>query len=135
MISSFYSNLTLYLLLYFILLFYVQWRLQKTMHHLHDARSKKRSQDEASVSETPPAARYRVDSGAEMIRYITKAKNPSIPLPDAFDGNLKHLKKFLSELDLWFRVAPSKYAEDNAKSSPGGGCAQTRRCTYIETPG
>ena len=105
------------------------------MHHLHDARGKKRSQDEASVSETPPTARYRVDSGAETIRYITKAKDPSIPLPDAFDGNPKHLKKFLSELDLWFRVAPSKYAEDNAKSSLGGGCAQTRRCTYIETPG
>ena len=69
------------------------------MHHLHDARGKKRSQDEASVSETPPTARYRVDSGAEMIRYITKAKDPSIPLPDAFDGNPKHLKKFLSELD------------------------------------
>ena len=67
------------------------------MHHLHDARGKKRSQDEASVSETPPT---RVDSGAETIRYITKAKDPSIPLPDAFDGNPKHLKKFLSELDL-----------------------------------
>ena len=105
------------------------------MHHLHDARGKKRSQDEASVSETPPAACYRVDSGAETIWYITKAKDPSIPLLDAFDSNLKYLKKFLSELDLWFRVAPSKYAEDNAKSSPGGGCAQTRRCTYIETPG
>ena len=70
------------------------------IHHLHDARSKKCSQDEVSVSETPPAAHYRIDSGAEMIRYITKAKNPSIPLPDAFDGNPKHLKKFLSELDL-----------------------------------
>ena len=70
------------------------------MHHLHDTCGKKHSQDEAFIFKTPPAARYHVDSGAEMIRYITKAKDPSIPLPDAFDGNLKHLKKFLSELDL-----------------------------------
>ena len=38
------------------------------MYHLHNDCNKKRSQDKASVSETPPAARYRVDSGAETIR-------------------------------------------------------------------
>src|SRR5947207_12932420 len=65
-----------------------------------NARGKKRSQEEASVSETPSAARVHVDAGAEMIRYMAKAKEPSIPFPDTFDGNLKHLKKFLLELDL-----------------------------------
>jgi len=85
-----------------------------------NARGKKRSQEEASVSETPPAARVRVDAGAETIWYIAKAKEPSIPLPDTFDGNPKHLKKFLSELDLCFRVAPSKYAGDDAKVITAG---------------
>ena len=32
-----------------------------------NARGKKRSQEEASVFETPPAARVRVDAGAETI--------------------------------------------------------------------
>ena len=68
------------------------------------ANGKKRSQEEASVSETPPAARIRVDS--EAIRYIAKAKELSIPLPDAFDGNPKYLRKFLSELDLCFPSGP-----------------------------
>ena len=40
------------------------------------ANGKKPSQEEASVSETPLAARIRVDS--EAIRYITKAKELSI---------------------------------------------------------
>src|SRR5436305_10535855 len=77
------------------------------------ANSKKHSQEEASVSETPPTARICIDS--EVIRYIAKAKELSIPLPDTFDGNPKHLRKFLSELNLCFRVAPSKYAGDDTK--------------------
>src|SRR5947207_14101216 len=49
-----------------------------------NARGKKRSQEEASVSETPPGARVRVDAGAETIRYIAQATEPSLPFPDRF---------------------------------------------------
>ena len=80
-----------------------------------NARGKKRSQEEASVSETPLAAQVHADTGAEMIWYITKAKELSILLSHAFDSNLKYLRKFFLELDLCFQVAPSKYTEDDTK--------------------
>ena len=53
-------------------------------------------------------------------QYIVRAKEPSIPLPDAFDGNPKNLKKFLTELDLCFRAAPTKFAGDDAKIITAG---------------
>ena len=77
--------------------------------------NKKYSQEEASVYETLLTAWVHIDTGAEMIWYITKVKESSILLPDTFDSNLKHLRKFLLKLDFCFQVAPSKYAGDNAK--------------------
>ena len=72
--------------------------------------SKKRAYDEvSSTNETPPAAHVRIESGTtDAPQYIARAKEPSIPLPDAFDGNPKNLKKFLTELNLCFRAAPTK---------------------------
>ena len=88
--------------------------------------SKKRAFDEASsTNETPPAARVRIESGAtDAPQYVARAKEPSIPLPDAFDSNLKNLKKFLTELDLCFWAAPTKFAGDDAKVITAG-----RLCT------
>src|SRR5436305_12015529 len=63
----------------------------------NNTRGKKRSLDEASDGETPPAVRQRLNTEAEAIRYTAKAKEPNIPLPDAFDGNPKNLKKFFAE--------------------------------------
>src|SRR5947209_15072397 len=90
-----------------------------------NSRGKKHSRDEASDTETPPAARIRIRTTprateAEAIRYIARSKEPNIPLPDAFDGNPKSLKKFLAELDLCFRAAPSKYAGDDVKVITAG---------------
>src|SRR5947207_14252844 len=82
------------------------------------ANGKKHSQEEASVSETSPTARICIDS--EAIRYIAKAKELSILLPDTFNSNPKHLRKFLSELNFCFLLAPSKYAGNEPKVIAGG---------------
>ena len=84
--------------------------------------SKKRAYDEASsTNETPSAAHVRIESGAtDAPQYIARAKEPSIPLPDAFDSNLKNLKKFLTELDLCFRAVLTKFAGDDAKVITAG---------------
>src|SRR5438477_12302712 len=70
--------------------------------------SKKRAYDEvSSTNETPPAARVRIESGAtDVPQYIARAKEPSIPLPEAFAGNLKNVKNFLIDVDLSFRPTP-----------------------------
>jgi hypothetical protein len=46
---------------------------------------------------------------------IVHTKEPSAPLPEAYDGNPKHLKIFLEMLSLCFRASPSKYARDEVK--------------------
>src|SRR4051794_7640451 len=97
--------------------------LESTPPTEDNSRGKKCSRDEASDNETPHAARLRANTGAteaEAIRYIAKSKEPNIPLPDAYDGNPKSLKKFLAELDLCFRAAPSKYAGDDVKVITAG---------------
>jgi hypothetical protein len=83
-------------------------------------RGEKRPREETSISETPPAARVRVNTEDATIRYVARPKEPNVPLPDAFDGDPRHLKKFLTELDLCFRAAPSKYAGDDAKVVTAG---------------
>ena len=100
--------------------------LLRMMRAVTAKQSKKRAYDEASsTNETPPAARVRIESGAtDAPQYVARAKEPSIPLPDAFDGNPKNLKKFLTELDLCFRAAPTKFAGDDAKVITAG-----RLCT------
>src|SRR5436190_3970625 len=91
-------------------------------------KGKKRALDEASISEDPPAVRARIDAGpGDAVRYIARPKEPNVPLPEAFDGNPRHLKKFLSELDLCFRAAPSKYAGDDAKVITAG-----RLCSHAK---
>ena len=66
--------------------------------------SKKRAFNEASsTNKTPPAAHVRIESGVtDAPQYIARIKKLSIPLSDAFNGNLKNLKNFLTELDLSF---------------------------------
>ena len=88
--------------------------------------NKKLAYDEASsTNKTPPAAHVRIESSVtDALQYVARAKEPSIPLPDAFDGNPKNLKKFLTELDLCFRAAPTKFAGDDAKVITAG-----RLCT------
>ena len=103
--------------------------LLRMMRAVTAKQSKKRAFDEASsTNETPPAARVRIESGAtDAPQYVARAKEPSIPLPDAFDGNPKNLKKFLTELDLCFRAAPTKFAGDDAKVITAGRlCTGTR---------
>src|SRR5205814_9133231 len=50
-----------------------------------------------------------------------------IPLPDPFDGNPRHLKEFLTDLDLCFRASPSKYATDNIKIMVAGRLCSNRK--------
>ena len=78
--------------------------LLRMMRAVTAKQSKKHAFDEASsTNKTPPAAHVRIESGATHVpQYIARAKEPSIPLPDTFDSNLKNLKKFLTELDLCF---------------------------------
>ena len=96
--------------------------LLRMMRVITAKQSKKCAYDEASsTNETPPAAHVRIESGAtDAPQYIVRAKESSIPLPDTFDGNLKNLKKFLTELDLCFRAALTKYTGDDAKVVTAG---------------
>src|SRR4051794_26579069 len=90
---------------------------------VEDTHGKKHSSDEASITETPPAAHLRVSPGAtevEVVRHVKKAKEPSIPLPNEFDGNPRNLRKFLSQLALCFRIAPMRYAADDVKIATAG---------------
>src|SRR5436305_7551285 len=100
--------------------------LLRMMRAVTAKQSKKCAFDEASsTNETPPAAHVRIESGAtDAPQYIARAKEPSIPLPDTFDGNLKNLKKFFTELDLCFRAAPTKFPGDDTKVITAG-----RLCT------
>src|SRR5436309_13147925 len=78
--------------------------LLRMMRAVTAKQSKKRAYDEAySTNETPPAACVRIESGAtDALQYIARAKEPSIHLIDAFDGNPKKFKQFLTELELCF---------------------------------
>ena len=78
--------------------------LLRMMRAVTAKQSKKRAYDEASsTNETPPAAHVRIESGVtDAPQYIARIKKLSIPLSDAFNGNLKNLKNFLTELDLCF---------------------------------
>ena len=100
--------------------------LLRMMRAVTAKQSKKRAYNEvSSTNETPSAAHVRIESSAtDAPQYVVRAKEPSIPLPDAFDGNLKNLKKFLTELDLCFQAAPTKFAGDDAKVITAG-----RLCT------
>src|SRR5947207_173796 len=76
-------------------------------------RGKKRPREDADEAQ-PSTIRVRLNPGAaSSANYVTKTKEPNIPLPDPFDGNPRHLKEFLTELDLCFRASQSKYATDN----------------------
>jgi len=46
---------------------------------------------------------------------MVHTKEPSIPLPEPYDGIPKHLKSFLESLNLCFWASPSKYASDRIK--------------------
>src|SRR5947208_2120319 len=111
--------------------------LLRMMRAITAKQSKKRAYNEASsTNETPPAAHVRIKSGAtDAPQYVARAKEPSIPLPDAFDGNPKNLKKFLTELDLCFRAAPTKFAGMTLRSSLQGDFVQALRYTLGGTPG
>src|SRR5947207_7653982 len=64
----------------------------------------------------PSNVRIRLNPGAAgSVNYVAKTKEPNVPLPDPYDGNPRHLKEFLTELDLCFRASPSKYATDKVK--------------------
>lgn len=47
-------------------------------------------------------------------------KEPVIPLPEAYDGNPKHLEIFLDNLNLCFEISPSRYAKDSIKIATAG---------------
>ena len=90
-------------------------------------RGKKRPRD-ADDEPQPSAIRIRLNLGtAGSVNYVVKTKEPNVPLPDPFDGNPRHLKEFLTDLDLCFRASPSKYATDNVKVMVAGRLCSNRK--------
>ena len=82
-----------------------------------------REATEASTAEPAPAP-------ASASASASSIREPSVPAPERFDGNLGECRSFLLQCSLVFGQQPSTYASDRAKISYLIGCLRGAALTW-----